>query len=176
MKITTADLKDLLALTLWPEWAYAFLHFGKDIENRTWRPHHQMLRRWHGIHGGQAIGGMPARGERYYDETHGEAVRSMLEMAKLNGAVINEKITIRKILNCRGIVAIGYLDEARQPPKDRDRWHVPFTLDAHGIKKPCFGLHFSKIMPLPEPIPCKGALGFWRVPEPARTMIQNSVL
>lgn len=26
----------LLALTLWPEWAYAIFQLGKDVENRTW--------------------------------------------------------------------------------------------------------------------------------------------
>ena len=25
------------ALTIWPEWAYAITHLGKDGENRTWR-------------------------------------------------------------------------------------------------------------------------------------------
>lgn len=133
----------------------------KWMEARGWT---SMVRRWHGIHGGQAVGGVPSRGERY-NSSHTQAVDNMLDVAQICGAKI-PKFTLSDVLRCRGIVALGYLDEIRPPPAQRKSWHMPG----------CYGLHFSTILPLPEPIPCKGALGFWRVPEPARTMIQNSVL
>jgi hypothetical protein len=31
------------ALSIHPAWAYAIMHLGKDIENRTWRTHHRGL-------------------------------------------------------------------------------------------------------------------------------------
>lgn len=163
MKLRAADLENLLALTLWPEWMYAFLHFGKDIENRTWRPALSMLRRWHALHGGQAVGGVPSRGDRF-NSNHTDAVESMLNVAQLNIGKIPQ-FTLADVLRCRGIVALGYLDSVRPPPPERRGWHMPG----------CNGLHFSKIIALPEPIPCRGALGFWPVPEPALTMIKNSL-
>lgn len=33
-----AAISPLRALTLWPEWAYAVCHLGKNIENRQWVP------------------------------------------------------------------------------------------------------------------------------------------
>jgi hypothetical protein len=163
MKLTAADLEDLLALTLWPEWVYAFLHFGKDIENRTWKPAQSMLRRWHAIHGGQAVGGVPARGDRFNSD-HTLAVESMIDVAKLCGATVN-KFTLSDVLRCRGIAALGYLDRVHPSPADRKGWHMPG----------CHGLHFSKIIALPEPIPCRGALGFWRVPDAQLHMIRDAL-
>lgn len=31
------------ALTVWPEWAWAIVHAGKNVENRTWAPGQMLL-------------------------------------------------------------------------------------------------------------------------------------
>lgn len=50
-------MSERLALTLWPEWAYAVAHLGKDVENRSWPPPQTVIRKRIAIHGGASIGG-----------------------------------------------------------------------------------------------------------------------
>lgn len=50
-----------LAITLWPEWAYAVAHLGKNIENRTWEPPDGLLGQMIAIHGGVSIGGRASK-------------------------------------------------------------------------------------------------------------------
>jgi hypothetical protein len=45
------------ALTLTPEWAFAYTHLGKDTENRTWRIKAEQLPMPFCIHAGAHIGG-----------------------------------------------------------------------------------------------------------------------
>jgi len=54
----------LLALTLWPEWAFAVAHLGKRIENRSWRPPKRHVGSRIAIHAGAHIGGRPGRPAR----------------------------------------------------------------------------------------------------------------
>ena len=55
----------LLALTLWPEWAYAITHLGKDVENRDWeRLPTWLTGRYLAIHAGAHIGGGRRRWRR----------------------------------------------------------------------------------------------------------------
>jgi hypothetical protein len=163
MKPRLADLKDLLALTLYPEWAYAFCHLGKDIENRTWAAPARHHRRWIALHGGVAVGGIQPRGERY-TKRHEEAVIEMVEIALAAGAPLR-LVQLRDVLRCRGIVALAYLADVRSPMTHRARWHMPG----------CYGWHFAAVHVLPEPIPCRGALGLWTVPKPALEMIKKSI-
>jgi len=167
------DLSDLHALTLYPEWVYAILHFGKDIENRVWRPPTSSMRRWIAIHGGVAPGGIPARQEHYTD-AHAEAVREMLAMARANGHPLLE-IVMRDIMKCRGIVALAYLDEVREPVKYRTGWQVPDQENSKGKILPCYGWHFSRILRLEEPVPLRGSLGLWRVPLQPLRIISDAV-
>lgn len=65
------------ALTLYPEWAWAIAHLGKDIENRDWMPPVSLLSRTIAIHAGAHIGG---------DDKHErEALEALLEMAERAG-------------------------------------------------------------------------------------------
>lgn len=53
----------LRALTLWPEWAWAVCHLGKDVENRPERIARMVLTvvgdGWLAIHAGKHVGGRP---------------------------------------------------------------------------------------------------------------------
>lgn len=44
------------ALTLWPEWAWAIMHLGKDVENRTWHPPKNILGQRIALHAGRKVG------------------------------------------------------------------------------------------------------------------------
>ena len=46
--------QSLQALTLWPEWAWAIVHLGKRVENRSWSIPRG---KWFALHAGKHIGG-----------------------------------------------------------------------------------------------------------------------
>ncbi len=168
------NLSNLLAITLYPEWIYAILYFGKRTENRTWRPPARMLRQWIALHGGSSIGGLPARSDRY-TEDHAEAARDVFNMARLNGCNLTCKITISDIMRCRGIVALGYLDSVREPVKTREGWQVPEQLTPRGVLAPSYGWHFSDLKILPEPIAARGMPGLWPVQATQLEIIKKSL-
>ena len=47
----------LRALTLWPEWAWAVCHLGKNVENRSWPIPRGMVGETIAIHAGARFGG-----------------------------------------------------------------------------------------------------------------------
>lgn len=51
----------MLALTLWPEWAWAIAHLDKRVENRDWPADRALWGQRIAIHAGKHIGGRPAR-------------------------------------------------------------------------------------------------------------------
>ena len=46
------------ALTIWPEWSWAFSHLGKRIENRGWEPPQYLGGKQFCLHAGQRVGGV----------------------------------------------------------------------------------------------------------------------
>jgi len=48
--------EEMKALTLWPEWAWAIIHLGKDVENRTWHPPKNILGQRIALHAGRKVG------------------------------------------------------------------------------------------------------------------------
>jgi hypothetical protein len=148
----------LLALSCWPEWAWAICYLGKSIENRGRRQAPAWLvGRWFCIHGTQSVGGRPMVNGKATWQVHGAAVQEMLSIARLAGAAerIPSKVTMRQILDRgRGIVAVARMAEIRPPIAQRIGWHMPN----------CWGYYLPDVHVLKEPVPCGGALGFWRVP------------
>jgi len=70
----------MMALTLWPEWAWAVCQLGKDVENRGWRPWGRLGKKsWLAIHAGAFIGGRPGK------QVKREGVCSVLDMAQRGG-------------------------------------------------------------------------------------------
>jgi len=140
----------LLALTLYPEWAWAICYLGKRVENRTWaRP--AMVGKYLAIHGGKLIGG-----ER--DIALQElAATSMLDVARAAGAPLPEPITLRMLLEQgQGIVAVARV--------------VRFVRDWPAVDpgKAWFcgpvGWVLDDVRVLPKPVVCRGAQGLWPVP------------
>lgn len=174
-----AEKRPLLALTLWPEWAWAFaLHppeRAKRIENRDWRAPDHAIGGYLAVHAGRHIGGRPGRpalGEGLL------AVQSMASRAGWGTELRDAPEGRRLIVEGYGerfrlsptsvltsaIVGVGRLvacvnlaDEpqalARLPAGVEPGWGVPGA----------WWWVLEDYMLLPEPVACPGRQGLWRV-------------
>ena len=112
------------AITIRQPWAWAVVHAGKDIENRTWSPSHR---------GELAI---HAAARMHTHTSLPEGVRSPDTDALTLGAVI------------------GVVDLVDVVEQSRSRWFIG-----------PLGLVLAKPRPLERPVPCRGALNLWNLPD-----------
>lgn len=132
------------ALSLWAPWAWAILHAGKDIENRTWSPSPKLIGQRFWLHAslrGKTAGQMA-------DDF--EPVRDILEqLGQLRSA---PPVSIRDLQALRGHVvgSVKLLGVTRDS-------------DSPWMFGPV-GLRLSEPVALAQPVPCRGSLGFFRLP------------
>lgn len=145
-------MSDLLALTLYPEWAYAIAHLGKRVENRTWK-RDSMVGQMLAIHGGKNIGGAPKQDWAYH-------ATGMIGVAKAAGAPMPDPITLRSLLEQgQGIVAVARVVRfVRQLRLDDPA--APWFFGP-------WGWMLDQVRVLPRPVPCRGSQGLWPVPDDA---------
>ncbi len=146
-------MNDRVALTLWPEWAYAVAKLGKDVENRSWAPPPYVFRKRIAIHGGTSIGGRSSAKTGFALT----AVRAMTDVAEICG---HDQARLRSITpgviseeGC-GIVAIATIAGVWRSPQP-ERWYVGDNLH---------GWLLEDVIALPRPVKCSGAQGLWRIP------------
>lgn len=149
-------MSSILALTLWPEWAWAITHLGKDAENRSERFARQIARRvgsgWLAIHAGAKAGDRLHHVANEYDAI-GE-VDAFDDMRR--GGILwrfggSSGVDVHDSELPRGaIVALAKIGEVL-PPGAKAPWKVDDSA----------ALNLSRVVVLPEPIPCKGAQGLW---------------
>lgn len=150
----------MLALTLWPEWAWAICHFGKRVENRGWTPPASIIGTRIAIHAGKHIGGRPGRPA--YIEGFSAVALALLACGG------GERDVTRWWLQRPPTSAI--VCTAVVTGWDRDQrtgWDVPGQ----------YHWRLADVQVLPEPVPCRGAQGLWRVPADiaARVLAQVEV-
>jgi hypothetical protein len=139
-----------LALSLYAPWAWAILHWTKRIENRyAGFPRKHLGPIWlHASLFGKTL-------EAMRDEWE-----SVAHMAERAGAPRPEQpVTLGDLQRMRGhivgrVTITGYIDESE------DGWFCGPT-----------GIVLANPVPLAEPVPCRGALGYWRAPESVLTTL-----
>ncbi len=128
------------ALTIRQPWAWLILHGTKRVENRSWHLPPSMVGEAVYIHAGAGM---------TYDEWRG--ARDFVARAGLGG--LASRMPPPGLQLVRGaIVGAMTLDGCRCDRPSDDPWHVP-------------GLHgwmLRDVRLLKQPVPCKGALGFWK--------------
>lgn len=148
---------DFRALTLTPEWAWAVTHLDKRVENRTWPAPTHIIGQRIAIHAGKAdpdwntVSVMARCAGWSVDLIAGQffapgSDAPVVRPAKLYGT--QHRLT-------RGaIVATAVVSGCRAvDPRDAVGWEAgPWCWD------------LTELRVLPAPVPCKGALGLWRVP------------
>jgi hypothetical protein len=149
------------ALTVRPPWSWAIAYAGKSVENRTWTT------RWRGllaIHAGQ----------RPDKAAFSDAC--MLDFCVRAGAV--PRYDCGRIVAVAELAGIHHADDCAHCCPEPEDWDpsndsMPCTNYEGPCRNHCSPWAFpdvwhwklASVRPLPEPVPCKGALGLWRLPE-----------
>lgn len=151
---------DLLALSFLQPWLWAILEGHKPVENRRWKPHAKMIGQRFALH---ASAGLDPEGARFIADrlkkvpVDGQVPRSaILGTARLVGAIeIGERLNHQRWLapEFQALRFAGPLTRAQVDAVRTNRWTFG----------PWAWL-LADVVKLPEPISCKGALGFWKVP------------
>jgi hypothetical protein len=137
------------ALSLYAPWCWAILHAGKDIENRSWSPRsgYARFRGDFWIHASLFGGDSPGGLQKLSDEFEG-----VKTMAARSGRELPGPVTLRMFLDMRGKI-VGRARIVDAVEDSSSGWFCG-----------PLGLVLTEPVALPEPLPCKGALGFWAVP------------
>jgi len=128
----------LKALTLWPEWAWAIVHLGKRVENRTWKPFLPVGTTF-AIHAGKHLGGKPGAASAREAED---------DVFSMYGAQLPPGLRAcpKSAIVCLATIA-GYDQDDVTPWDVPGLWHWRLT----------------DVRVLVEPVPCHGRQGLWTV-------------
>ncbi len=140
-------MADLLALSFLQPWLWAILEGYKPVENRTWKPPRLVLGQRIALH---ASLGFDKEGARFVNETLGQiGVQRQVGNGVSRGAILGTA-RIRGAVTPSGSrnTVFGPVTDDMADPAARSPW-------AFG---PWIWLLYY-VRPLPEPVPCKGALG-----------------
>ena len=165
------------ALTVQQPWAWAIIHGGKDVENRTqvWSYRGPLA-----IHAGQRIS---KRGlNTVPDIVAAESLLlgadlardAMLAGSKVLGAIIGvvDLVDVHTAVVYGTRTSVAELDCCESP------WaETGYTEHGGRQRRDIVHLVLENPRPLSEPIPCRGALGLWNLPpELLRDVVESQVL
>lgn len=146
------------AITVYPEWAWAICHLDKRVENRSRPLPKAMAGPLVALHAGKYIGGRPGSVAR---AEGGRAVAGMAREAAWDvfGGLTFRKDRVVSLYEdpvCTSAIVAFVRFGPSVPPDQGDLtgWRVP----------DCHGWPIVEVLRLKEPVPAKGALGFWELP------------
>lgn len=133
-------------LTLHRPWDWAMAHGGKNIENRPWKAWRSSIGERIALHAGKVYSDT---GAGFIDGVLGLG-RAPLESASRAGVIV-ATTRVAGWVHCGG------------------HWHgVPSEVAKAALASPWFmgpyGWIVSDTFALPDPVPCQGALGLWKLP------------
>jgi hypothetical protein len=140
------------ALTLWPEWAWAIVHLGKNVENRSW----VIPPGLYCLHAGMRFGG---RGKHPAHKRYAHSV--LFHNARSESLTEEQTDRLYKLtpddIPFGSIVGVIRVTGHTHPNDVTVRlgWH-----DRNSVAN-----HIELVSVLPTPIPCRGKLGLWTVPD-----------
>lgn len=149
------------AVTLWPEWAWAILHLDKRHENRGWQPPEQLHGERLALHAGKTIGGGEQKPPEAFEAVLGMAERAGWDVdARADGsyrfAKGNREVVLGSLSEIVTGSIVGTVVLAGAPlPGVRVAWGVPGQ----------WAWPMRDVRALRHPIPHRGALGLWQVPD-----------
>lgn len=168
------------AVTLWPEWGFAFAHLGKDRENRSWALPASFVGKSLAIHAGAWIGGLksPSMAEMGLEGLYTMAERAgwALDRPQISRLPNRGEITARiigrrgdveldQVIACRSIVAVAIFD-------GNERYDDPLPDDAPPWAVGPYAWKAAEVVTLRQPVKrSAGALGIWRLTPEERSEI-----
>lgn len=136
----------LRGFTLWRPWSHAVAHLGKRIENRDYPPPVWMVGHHLAIHAGKT-----------YDKAGAYQIRTVLNMDVPDAPQCPQGIVAIACL--RGFCASAETDDNYDRPGRTSDW----PQDDPWFSGP-YGWILDDVVPLIDPVPCRGAQGLWPVP------------
>lgn len=148
------EAEPMRALSIRQPWAWAICH-GKDVENRSRGTRHRGL-----------LAICSSKSAPYRSDLEDPRIVDLIAAIRLDdppsaqGAVI----AVADLAGCH------HANEClRGRPGQRAEMCSPW---AHAS---AFHWQLANVRPLPEPVPCKGMLGLWRLPEDAEKAVRAQV-
>lgn len=142
------------ALSVKQPWAWAIAHAGKNIENRGRRTSHR---------GPVAI---------HASKTYNDWAWSSPPMVRLFTDPAMRYPDIES-LPLGAIVAVAEVSDVHQCPDPEAPCCQPWGEPWYGVGGAAWHYVLTSIRPLAEPIPCRGSLGFWTVPDHIATQLET---
>lgn len=148
------------AITLWPEWAWAICHLGKNVENRSW----VIPPGLYALHAGSRFSG---KGHSLRHKQY--AVDVLFHNARSESLTEQQTDRLYKLkpddIPFSSIVGMIRVTGHTHPENMTVRigWY-----DGNAIAN-----HVELVSVLPTPIKCKGALGLWTVPTNIQHTMEN---
>lgn len=148
------------AVTLWPEWAWAILHLDKRHENRGWQPPESLHGERLALHAGKTIGGGEEKPAEAFEAVVGMAERAGWDVTRAGDGYRFEKddrvVTLGSLSEIVTGSIVGTVVLSGAPvPGVRVPWGVPGQ----------WAWPLRDVSALRHPIPHRGALGLWQVPD-----------
>ena len=160
------------SITLTCPWAHAVAHWGKNIENRTWRPPRDLFGQRLAIHAGKSPYRQRKDGTRTISDDAEDDMLAALDFAReASGRTLAAPDVTHRWLHERSSAILCVVTVAGWV-RDNGEFDVLSTLpgarDLAGSPGPWFvgpcGWVLADVVTLAEPVPCKGAQGLWTVP------------
>jgi hypothetical protein len=146
---------ELRALTIRPPWSHAIAYWGKDVENRTWSTHYQ--------------GDLAIHAGKSFDDEALEDWRIVNAITRIgyqgDGLTPGRVIAVARLYDCHPIPDETGLSGCGTPARDDRTCSLWADETGHHWR-------LRNVRPLADPVPCKGMLGLWRLPEDAEKAVR----
>jgi hypothetical protein len=149
---------EMRALTVRSPWSWAIAEQGKTVENRTWKTTHRGLLAIHAAARFDYDAAMPV-------EEAARKLRVLVAKIRLANGSPPETAYLRlsRVVAVAELAGIHHASECMLPANA-----VPpggYTGCSRWAQRGQWHWELASTRKLPEPVPCKGALGLWRLPE-----------
>ena len=150
------------ALTVQQPWAWAIVHGGKDVENRTqaWSYRGPLA-----IHAGLAKPEQHNLASVAHQKAHGTEIPSHLVFGAIIGVV--DLVSVHSEWDC-----MGGPTEALCTPWAQTACRGSHDEECPASTRPMVHLELANPRALAQPIPCKGRLGLWTPPADVLDQLQ----
>jgi hypothetical protein len=166
----------LRALTLWRPWPSAIFvahPSAKRVENRGKPPPRAVLGQLIAIHAGQTVqqGEWPWPCELGIDVPRDGGPLGIVGLACVAGALdtSDDRSGARSARPRRRVIEV--YPRSRYAPDEATRHRIE-TLDSDPWWAGPVGILLADVTPI-EPVPCRGAMGYWRVPDATREIVDE---
>lgn len=155
-------MNEIRALTIKQPWAWAIAHGGKTVENRTWGTSYRGLV---AIHAGARSGWDPA------GEFSPLVQQSWAAVDQVPGGSAGPLTRASESLTFKAVIAVAWLRHCHQVPGPCSSC-FRLSLNSPWAVQGAYHWVLQDVTQLPEPVPCDGKLGLWRLPGPVEAAVR----